>query len=891
MGMRKNSVEITVSLKDVVTKGLKSVQSSLSSFRKNVLNLKTAIAGVGLGMLATDAVKTASSFEQLETKLDALTKGKGKETLTEINEWALDMPVNTQKAVDAFTMMQAMGLDPTIEKMETLVDASTVFGEDTMPRVARALGQMQTLGKLSAEELNQMAEAGINARKYLAEAFGMTVEEIQKSEIAIEDVVQAIWDGLDRDFGGAAASAQTKWQAMVSTMMSYWTEFQRLVMESGLFNYIKAVFKTLLDRVQELKNNGQLQEWARSVSDAVIDSFERMLLGVAGFVDAVRPMIDRIGSVAGDLYDGFKKLPGWIQEVGILAAIVGGKKGAAVLAALSSVAGEISVQAAGLRAARAGLIGWGDIVFSTNSELKELLKNKGLLEKSEDGSTSAKGPIVAPGSNGRYAVIRPDESATDPESATHAAQTWIAKFRETLANAAPAVQKTTKDVMSSVQQAAVQTLGKVSLSSLAQAELTKFQALQQTRATELEKALDGNAVSLAEYYDRKKAMAEESSEAEIEAIRAKYGAEIQAIEDQLEHESDLAVAKKLRNSLAEKELELTTELYVKEQALARDLLDIETKRAEALEKNNQVKSDLLSDLKERAEGEQSTEDRFAGELEALASKHEKELSLMEEHGASKKELLEAQALQEQEIENRKAEHQKAIYDQRITWAKDFVGGMADSMQALYASGLAQSESMFQVYKAFAIAQAVIATYESAQKAYNSMASIPYVGPALGAAAAGVAIASGMARVAAIKSSQPKGYAYGGLIGGPDEGNRADNVTIRATPGEYMMDRPTVRHYGVRVMEALRQRLIPRDLLSGVQLPVMRPAYAGPGFAYGGQIGRQNTPSPAPQQTTIVNLTDKSELDRYLASVEGQNAIMNIISSKRRSVKRLVNDRA
>jgi tape measure domain-containing protein len=887
--MRKNSVEITVSLKDVVTKGLKSVQSSLSSFRKNVLNLKTAIAGVGLGMLATDAVKTASSFEQLETKLDALTKGKGKETLTEINEWALDMPVNTQKAVDAFTMMQAMGLDPTIEKMETLVDASTVFGEDTMPRVARALGQMQTLGKLSAEELNQMAEAGINARKYLAEAFGMTVEEIQKSEIAIEDVVQAIWDGLDRDFGGAAASAQTKWQAMVSTMMSYWTEFQRLVMESGLFNYIKAVFKTLLDRVQELKNNGQLQEWARSVSDAVIDSFERMLLGVAGFVDAVRPMIDRIGSVAGDLYDGFKKLPGWIQEVGILAAIVGGKKGAAVLAALSSVAGEISVQAAGLRAARAGLIGWGDIVFSTNSELKELLKNKGLLEKSEDGSTSAKGPIVAPGSNGRYAVIRPDESATDPESATHAAQTWIAKFRETLANAAPAVQKTTKDVMSSVQQAAVQTLGKVSLSSLAQAELTKFQALQQTRATELEKALDGNAVSLAEYYDRKKAMAEESSEAEIEAIRAKYGAEIQAIEDQLEHESDLAVAKKLRNSLAEKELELTTELYVKEQALARDLLDIETKRAEALEKNNQVKSDLLSDLKERAEGEQSTEDRFAGELEALASKHEKELSLMEEHGASKKELLEAQALQEQEIENRKAEHQKAIYDQRITWAKDFVGGMADSMQALYASGLAQSESMFQVYKAFAIAQAVIATYESAQKAYNSMASIPYVGPALGAAAAGVAIASGMARVAAIKSSQPKGYAYGGLIGGPDEGNRADNVTIRATPGEYMMDRPTVRHYGVRVMEALRQRLIPRDLLSGVQLPVMRPAYAGPGFAYGGQIGRQNTPSPAPQQTTIVNLTDKSELDRYLASVEGQNAIMNIISTRSQTVRRIVGD--
>jgi hypothetical protein len=70
---------------------------------------------------------------------------------------------------------------------------------------------------------------------------------------------------------------------------------------------------------------------------------------------------------------------------------------------------------------------------------------------------------------------------------------------------------------------------------------------------------------------------------------------------------------------------------------------------------------------------------------------------------------------------------------------------------------------------------------------------------------------------------------------------------------------------------------------------MRPAYAGPGFAFGGQVGRQNTTSPAPQQTTIVNLTDKSELDRYLASVEGQNAIMNIISTRSQTVRRIVGD--
>lgn len=54
------------------------------------------------------------------------------------------------------------------------------------------------------------------------------------------------------------------------------------------------------------------------------------------------------------------------------------------------------------------------------------------------------------------------------------------------------------------------------------------------------------------------------------------------------------------------------------------------------------------------------------------------------------------------------------------------------------------------YKAFAITQAVVDTYKGANEAYTAMASIPYVGPALGIAAAAAAIASGIANVMAIK---------------------------------------------------------------------------------------------------------------------------------------------
>ena len=164
----------------------------------------------------------------MEVKLDALTKGRGTETLEALNEWALRMPVNTQKAVSTFSMMQAMGLDPTIAKMQTLVDVSVLFGEDAMPRVARALGQMAASGRLSREELNQLTEVGINATKYIEQAFGMTLEQVQRTGVDINKVVKAVFDGLNEEFGGSGEKMMDSWQGLTVTLASYWAEFQRL---------------------------------------------------------------------------------------------------------------------------------------------------------------------------------------------------------------------------------------------------------------------------------------------------------------------------------------------------------------------------------------------------------------------------------------------------------------------------------------------------------------------------------------------------------------------------------------------------------------------------------------------------------------------------------------
>jgi hypothetical protein len=56
-------------------------------------------------------------------------------------------------------------------------------------------------------------------------------------------------------------------------------------------------------------------------------------------------------------------------------------------------------------------------------------------------------------------------------------------------------------------------------------------------------------------------------------------------------------------------------------------------------------------------------------------------------------------------------------------------------------------------KAAAIASATISTFQSAQSSYASLAGIPIIGPALGFAAAGAAVASGFAQVKAITATK------------------------------------------------------------------------------------------------------------------------------------------
>jgi hypothetical protein len=77
----------------------------------------------------------------------------------------------------------------------------------------------------------------------------------------------------------------------------------------------------------------------------------------------------------------------------------------------------------------------------------------------------------------------------------------------------------------------------------------------------------------------------------------------------------------------------------------------------------------------------------------------------------------------------------------------------------------ENKKAFKIGKAAAIASATINTANAAIKAYQSMAGIPYVGPALGIAAAAAAVAAGTVQIVKIKNTK-LGSGSGGIPNGP-----------------------------------------------------------------------------------------------------------------------------
>jgi tape measure domain-containing protein len=323
---------------DAINSVKKASQSLLLGLKKMIglfFNLKSVLIGLGFGLLAKNFLDAAASAERLRIRLDAFTKGQGAEYFDKLNQWAALLPVNTEEAVQVFTKLQAYGLEPTTKLMTTLVDTVTALGgeADSLSGIARALGQIETKGRVSAEEINQLAEQGVNARKYLMEAFSLIPSDFNEIDAAVRktghtttQAIEAIIKGMDKEFGGMAERIKNSWQGLTNRMIHQWFNFRRIVMEKGIFQFIKGKLQEFLEFLESPEGTKAMENWAKKISDTVFDaaifmvkSIETVVSSVGGIADE----IERLGRIAkgmpfvgDDEYKAYKKAKEELESIG-----------------------------------------------------------------------------------------------------------------------------------------------------------------------------------------------------------------------------------------------------------------------------------------------------------------------------------------------------------------------------------------------------------------------------------------------------------------------------------------------------------------------------------------------------------------------------------------------
>ena len=195
-------------------------------------------------------------------------------------------------------------------------------------------------------------------------------------------------------------------------------------------------------------------------------------------------------------------------------------------------------------------------------------------------------------------------------------------------------------------------------------------------------------------------------------------------------------------------------------------------RAKLTEEGSQEQLDALKAVREQEfviETERLTNTIENEEKRAEAIKLAEEvknadlLAMEEEFAANQQAILDQEAEAERKAaEARAREEEQRIKAEQAAWERLHKAKIATvknaftTMLSLYEAFGDESAKESEGYKAIASAQAVVQALLSANEAYASMASIPYVGPALGAIAAAAALAQGMAQVRAINATNMKG---------------------------------------------------------------------------------------------------------------------------------------
>jgi len=257
------------------------------------------VAGGTLAVGFEKATQAALSFNaSLEQNTVAFTTmlGSGQaalQYLEQLRQFALTTPFEFQDLEEAAKRMMALGFSaqqviPILTDIGNAV-AALGGGQEKIDRIVLALGQMQGKGRIMAQEMNQLAEAGIPAWKILADALGTTQAEAMKAaeagKVSADTFITAFSAFSKANYGGLMEAQSHTFLGALSNI------------KDAVQQFLGTTLKPLTDRMRDvavrlgdMAANGDLEKWAQKgqqVITSLIGTFKELLAIVLSVARAV----------------------------------------------------------------------------------------------------------------------------------------------------------------------------------------------------------------------------------------------------------------------------------------------------------------------------------------------------------------------------------------------------------------------------------------------------------------------------------------------------------------------------------------------------------------------------------------------------------------------------
>lgn len=309
-----------VKIKDMATAPLRGIKNMLFSIKSLVLAIT---AGLAAKQLIVNPINLADQYSSAKIGFSTLMgETAGQKMMDDLDAFAKKTPFQTSGVISAAQKMMAMGWDPEniIGDLEVLGNAAAATGNlnQGLESIVRAMSQIKTKGRLSTEELNQLAEAGIAAKAMLAEQLGYgtgdagiaaMTEDLEKGAIASDKAIAALMAGMQKYNGMMDSMAN-------ETVEGLWSQIQDTFeinvfrkWGQGLQNGAKKGFGTILQLLEESegalsKFGDMLYEIGEKASNWLADKFQNAVDRILKITDTFEFQNASLGEKISMLWNG-----------------------------------------------------------------------------------------------------------------------------------------------------------------------------------------------------------------------------------------------------------------------------------------------------------------------------------------------------------------------------------------------------------------------------------------------------------------------------------------------------------------------------------------------------------------------------------------------------------